>query len=60
VKQDASPEEIAAVVDDAVAGSNQIFAQAVCIVIMITTVPLKTLITGFVINSVWRSENCST
>jgi len=29
VKQDASPEEIAAVVDDAVAGSNQIFAQAV-------------------------------
>jgi syntaxin 1B/2/3 len=29
VKQDASPEEIAAAVDDAAAGSNQIFAQAV-------------------------------
>lgn len=34
VKQDASPEEITAVVNDAMAGSNQIFAQAVCIIIM--------------------------
>lgn len=29
VKQDATPEEIAAVVDDSGSGSNQIFAQAV-------------------------------
>jgi syntaxin 1B/2/3 len=37
VKQDATPEEIAAVVDNTGPGSNQIFAQAVCTTLVVAS-----------------------
>jgi syntaxin 1B/2/3 len=59
VKQDATPEEIAAVVDDSGPGSNQIFAQAVRATgswfVLLTILP-----TGFFVHSIQRSKNSST
>jgi Syntaxin len=59
VKQDATPEEIAAVVDDSGPGSNQIFAEAVRATaswfMLLITLPID-----FLVHSIQRSKNSST